>query len=369
MSVVGAGSVWNANSWHWEEKNYSKWAEKQIRSELLNIFTKTDQCAVKIADVKELKVDASVNIRKGKKTAMTSISFKCEWQGEMVESKKKASGELSVDDVFQDDIMDEDYEINCSLKGVTSHGRILRECFTKSCCPQVSLMFKKFLRDLFNVDGGARKLAEDREKRKMEAEKMAKGVEEKQEEKDALMKKAIEQEKLRKQKQAEEAAKLPIIPPKAHIAEGTGSVWNPNSYHWEEKNVDKWAKDHLTEMLTEVELDIPAGRFVIADLSSVKGEASMNIRRGKKIVYFDYEVKAQWRGDMFDGDGNIASSIIGTLEMPEFSSDEAPDWEVKLILKSENTPANRRTYDIMRKQGVKELRVLLSKFFEELKAK
>ena len=26
-----SGSVWNANSWHWEEKNYTKWSKEIIK--------------------------------------------------------------------------------------------------------------------------------------------------------------------------------------------------------------------------------------------------------------------------------------------------------------------------------------------------
>ena len=43
----------------------------------------------------------------------------------------------------------------------------------------------------------------------------------------------------------EAAKQVPIkaIPAAAAKIEGTGSVWNSNSYHWEEKNVTKWAAD------------------------------------------------------------------------------------------------------------------------------
>jgi activator of HSP90 ATPase len=32
--------------------------------------------------------------------------------------------------------------------------------------------------------------------------------------------------------------------------EGTGSVWNTNSYHWEEKSVNKWAEETLKSVLS-----------------------------------------------------------------------------------------------------------------------
>jgi hypothetical protein len=32
--------------------------------------------------------------------------------------------------------------------------------------------------------------------------------------------------------------------------EGQGSVWNANSYFWEEKSVGKWAEDRLKEVIS-----------------------------------------------------------------------------------------------------------------------
>ena len=37
---------------------------------------------------------------------------------------------------------------------------------------------------------------------------------------------------------------VPLKPvEKINTVEGQGSVWNNNSYHWEQKSVDKWAED------------------------------------------------------------------------------------------------------------------------------
>ncbi len=31
------GSVWNQGSWHWEEKNYNKWAQEKLRAALESV--------------------------------------------------------------------------------------------------------------------------------------------------------------------------------------------------------------------------------------------------------------------------------------------------------------------------------------------
>lgn len=33
-ATAGVGSIWNKNSWHWEEKNYTDWGKKRL-AELL----------------------------------------------------------------------------------------------------------------------------------------------------------------------------------------------------------------------------------------------------------------------------------------------------------------------------------------------
>ena len=70
--------------------------------------------------------------------------------------------------------------------------------------------------------------------------------------------------------------------------EGTGSVWNQNSYHWEEKAVNQWAEDHLKKILTTYRHQWQEAHFHISELKEFKGEASVSIRKGKKIVAYDY---------------------------------------------------------------------------------
>lgn len=36
-STAGTGSLWNANSWHWEEKQYTEWATEWLHAKLSGI--------------------------------------------------------------------------------------------------------------------------------------------------------------------------------------------------------------------------------------------------------------------------------------------------------------------------------------------
>jgi activator of HSP90 ATPase len=55
------------------------------------------------------------------------------------------------------------------------------------------------------------------------------------------------------------------------------------------------------------------------------GESSVSIRRGKKIVSFDYAIILEWRCTI-DG-----STCEGSYEMPEVSNSDAwEDWEIRV---------------------------------------
>ena len=56
-------------------------------------------------------------------------------------------------------------------------------------------------------------------------------------------------------KQEAEKAKLKQIPMKPinkhEVKQGKGSVWNNNSYHWEQKSVDKWSEETLKKVIND----------------------------------------------------------------------------------------------------------------------
>ena len=62
--VEGQGSVWNNNSYHWEEKSVAKWSEDTLRSALSLFYFKFNNATLTIKEVKELRGESSVSIRK-----------------------------------------------------------------------------------------------------------------------------------------------------------------------------------------------------------------------------------------------------------------------------------------------------------------
>jgi activator of HSP90 ATPase len=49
----------------------------------------------------------------------------------------------------------------------------------------------------------------------------------------------------------------------------------------------------------------------VTSVEKLKGEASVSIRKGKKIVSFDYNTVLKWECLLKDGEGNTVATIKG----------------------------------------------------------
>ncbi len=65
-SSTGVGSIWNKNSWHWEERNYTELAKKWLSENLTKVEVESieHQVLVRLYEVKSLEGAASITIRK-----------------------------------------------------------------------------------------------------------------------------------------------------------------------------------------------------------------------------------------------------------------------------------------------------------------
>ncbi len=118
---------------------------------------------------------------------------------------------------------------------------------------------------------------------------------------------------------------------------------------------------------------MPGGVFTITEVSKLKGEASVSIRKGKKIVSYDYNCKLVWELVLKDGDGNQVGLLKGEYELPEVSSDiddDGEEWEVKNSFKADEGNLKSRFENTVRKDIPKALRkAIKEQFVNELKAK
>lgn len=79
--------------------------------------------------------------------------------------------------------------------------------------------------------------------------------------------------------------------------DGKGSVWNVNSWHWESKNYTKEVDELLKNKFSNLKFQKENIDFTITKISSIKGHAEINIRKGKQIVIYEYELGLEFRGE------------------------------------------------------------------------
>ena len=72
--------------------------------------------------------------------------------------------------------------------------------------------------------------------------------------------------------------------------------------------------------------------LTVTEVKDLKGESSVSVRKGKKIVTYDYNVKLVWKIDMGDEtNSKVVGSIEGEWEFPELSNDiitDGEEWEI-----------------------------------------
>lgn len=124
-------------------------------------------------------------------------------------------------------------------------------------------------------------------------------------------------------------------------------------------------------MIGGFKFTFPGGELKITSIDSIKGEASVSIRKGKKIVSYDYNCQLKWECSFKDGEGKEVASMKGSYECPEISSDiadEGDDWEIKPTVKEDPQFMKARNENMIRKQAPAALRkAILDSFVAELK--
>ena len=123
-------------------------------------------------------------------------------------------------------------------------------------------------------------------------------------------------------------------------ADGT----NVHGWHWQEKDVLKWSKARLTELLGDCTIQNGEDQVFISTtaVDSVTGEALINNRKKKLIPSYELAVKGQWKGEIKDGSGTSLVSASGAFQLPYISDENADeDPELTVSLADEGTAQQR----------------------------
>ena len=280
-------------------------------------------------------------------------------------------GRVQVEEFNQDDD-DIDVSVVCEKPGEFT--AVVKKFLVSEVKKEIIRVVTELKTELKKIDANEEKLQRD----KLEREQASREYEEAQQQKSDTKSKIFEEQRLREQELKEKAKLIQQQqqeqqPKRVEKVEGQGSVWNAGSYFWEEKSVAKWAEDRLKEVLSTFKYPFAGGELKITQVDKLNGEASISIRKGKKIISYDYNSILKWECSFRDGEGKEVASMKGQYELPEVSNDiddDGEEWEVRTQIKEDSANLKSRYENIIRKDAAKALRKeIKEKFVSELKAK
>ncbi|XP_026190245.1 uncharacterized protein LOC34619950 [Cyclospora cayetanensis] len=146
------------------------------------------------------------------------------------------------------------------------------------------------------------------------------------------------------------------------------SAWNPSSSHWEERQLTPWCLSTLTERFTAAKLSLLEGSAELMFFNvSVKGEASLSLRKNRKMLFFDLSAEADWTATARDKDGRFLADSRGHMTLKEFSSD---DDDCRITFSGDGkVPPQHRIDNAAKKEGPLQVTELLKQFVQEMRSK
>ena len=85
------------------------------------------------------------------------------------------------------------------------------------------------------------------------------------------------------------------------IVEERPDATNVNNWHWTEKNADKWSRLKLSQLFVGAVLeDAAVGRVTVERVCRCEGEARVNNRKGKVILFYEWNLQLAWRGEFLN---------------------------------------------------------------------
>ena len=148
------------------------------------------------------------------------------------------------------------------------------------------------------------------------------------------------------------------------IVEQRADAHNVNNWHWTERDASDWSKKKLNELFKNLDIvDENVGSCTIDEITSCSGEASVSNRKKKIIYFYDFEIKAKWKGSLKGSD----ITYSGLLEIPNFSEEhDTEDVDVTIYFgKDERECSDLK--ELMRRTGTKVIRERLQCYIDSLK--
>ena len=100
--------------------------------------------------------------------------------------------------------------------------------------------------------------------------------------------------------------------------------------------------------------------ITFTEISKLTGEASVNIRKGKTILYFEFEIEGDWKATKDD------KKINGKFKIMEFNQEELDDFQLEASSTIDTDDSNKLRYFLQGK-AKKEFTKIFQQFFNEFK--
>lgn len=331
--TTGFGSIWNNNSWFYEEKNYTAFAKEYLSKELPKLFVSKDDIYVRLYEVKSIEGAASVTIRKQKQIFLYDFEIEVYFDAKNVNDEAiNCKGKIKFHEFNQDD---DELAADITCEQATDFAAAVKKILNKEITEAAMKTIHSLGKAMREKDADEIKVKQDQMAREEAKKKVEEAKEKTGEIKDQIFQEAkLKEEEMKRAE--EEKAKNNLVPlkpvEKINTVQGQGSVWNNNSYHWEQKSVDKWAEETLKKVLSLFQFKYEKATLHITEVKDLKGESSVSIRKQKKIVTYDYNAKLVWKCDMADeSNTKVIGSITGEYLLPEISSDildDGEEWDI-----------------------------------------
>ena len=164
VESTGVGSIWNKNSWHWEERNYTELAKKWLGENLIKIavMCEKEQVFVRLYEVKSIEGTATITIRKQKQIFLFEFKLEIYFDSEdkTGEDPEKRMGRLVIDEFNQDDVDgDIDFGIVCEKPGEFTQRT--RRALNTDVKKEVLRVIGELRKELQQIDASEEKIRRD----------------------------------------------------------------------------------------------------------------------------------------------------------------------------------------------------------------
>lgn len=354
------GSLWNANSWHWEEKNCIDLLRSEVHSVLQRCtserLTHVNDLSGGSVVLKNIVVDgeASFTLRRGKRILCYEVSVSFDWTvNDPYGSYLGVKGRGKVEELTQDeDRPAVSMETSTSSSG-GADAKVAASWMKQKGSKEIAayLSGTRLSDSMLSAEAARANALQDAARRAQEKEKAA------------VAQKATADERARlaaEQRKLEEARRtMPAVDAVQ------GSVWNANAWHWEEKPMTSWACSWLKGKLDGLTMNLFGGLAsgALSD-TQISGDASVSVRKGRPIALFQLRIECTW---------TVTASTAGVEEsqgkllVPEFTSEDGAKSAIEIQPASGAKKTSGQLLSCLRRDGAPAVRSILEQFSEALR--